>query len=226
MRKVAPSRARAAGWRGAVVLLLAISCLGCFGDWVKAKKRPYRDELPPAPARVEPAPEEGPDHPCLVYQAEIAQLCESWLSGTREPTNCYAEILRLSAKPAIPDEKDDPKDRYTRRDRSCRADLALLQQQREEGGGRPAKGGIGPACQAWASDLRARCLEPLAQSNPTLPTRCGSWFMTFQSVVQGRAERREEACTRAQAAAATHEDDVPGAAPKPGERPAPDPGAE
>ena len=66
-------------------------------------------------------------------------------------------------------------------------------------------GELGPVCSAWADELRTRCLQPLSLPDPRVPTRCGGWFMSMKSVVEGRAERREEACARAQAAA--HEKD-------------------
>lgn len=182
-------------------LALLSGCVsGCFGDWVRAKKRPHRDELP---TPVQPTPkeeDEGPEHPCLAYQAEIAKLCEGLLSGRIERASCYAELLRFSAKPAIPDEKDRPGDRYTKREASCRGDLRQLLAQREDSEGR-TMGELGPVCSAWADELRTRCLQPLSLPDPRVPTRCGGWFMSMKSVVEGRAERREEACARAQAAA-------------------------
>lgn len=190
------------------IATLALSILvggGCFGDWVRAKKRPQRDELP-QPVRTEPEPqEEGPEHPCLAYQAQIATLCEGLLSGRLERASCYVELLRFSAKPAIPDEKDRPSDRDTKREASCRGDLRLLAQQRAESEGRTVAQ-LGPVCSAWADELRTRCLQPLALPDPQVPTRCGGWFMSMKSVVEGREERREEACARAQAAARDKDD--------------------
>lgn len=190
---------RAAPRHAIATLSVLLLGAGCFGDWVRAKKRPHRDELP-QPVRAEPEEEEGPEHPCLAYQAQIAHLCEGLLGGRLERASCYAELLRFSAKPAIPDEKERPSDRYTRREASCRGDLRLLEKQRAESEGRTVAQ-LGPVCAAWADELRVRCLQPLALPDPQVPTRCGGWFMSMKSVVEGREERREEACARAQAAA-------------------------
>jgi hypothetical protein len=190
---------RAARRHAIATLALALLAGGCFGDWVRAKKRPQRDELP-EPVKSEPLAEEGPDHPCLALQGEIASLCEGLLSGRVERASCYAELLRFSAKPAIPDEKDRLTDRYTKREASCRGDLRSLEKQRAESEGRTLAE-LGPVCSAWADELRERCLQPLALPDPQVPTRCGGWFMSMKSVVEGRAERREDACARAQAAA-------------------------
>lgn len=169
---------------------------GCFGDWVRAKKYPKREDLPP----VKPAPKEdqGPARPCVAYRAQIAELCGGLLAGKLEKAHCYTEVLKLSAKPAIDDEFKDPKDGLTKRQRSCRGDYFALQRQREDAEPRQAAE-LGPACKAWAMQLHTRCIAPLSDVDALLPTECGSWLMTMQTMVRGRAEKREEGCARGRA---------------------------
>ncbi len=188
-------RQRRVSWLGP---LLALTVLGggsgCFGDWVRARKYPKREDLPP----VKPAPKEdqGPEQPCLAYRAQIAEICTGLLEGRLERSHCYTEVLKLSAKPAIDDEFKDPDNGLTQRQRSCRGDYFALQRAREDD--EPRKSAeLGPDCTAWASELKTRCVVPLADVDALLPTECGSWLMTMQTLVRGRAERREQGCAKA-----------------------------
>jgi hypothetical protein len=185
-------RARARlGWGCATLALLLVA--GCFGDWVRAKPYPRREDLPP----VKPAPKEdrGPDRPCVAYRAQIAEVCEGLLQGRIERVHCYTEVLKLSAKPAIDNEFADPSDGLTQRQRSCRGDWLGLTQRRADSEPRPAVD-LGPQCLAWAQQLRRRCITPLAEVDVALPTECGTWMMTMQTAVRGRADKREDACAR------------------------------
>ena len=191
------SARRALRWARWIGPLLTVALLGagsgCFGDWVRAKKYPNREELPP----VKPAPQEdrGPERPCVAYRAQIAEICGGLLEGKLERSHCYTEVLKLSAKPAIDDEFADPKDGLTQRQRSCRGDYLALARAREDDEPRDAAE-LGPDCKAWAAELKTRCVVPLADVDALLPTECGSWLMTMQTLVRGRPERREQGCVR------------------------------